>query len=475
MRKVELLKYVFAVLFLVSIVPLLIMGFYARPLWDDFTSVHFTRHIAENYSPLLVFLAPFEQSIRYYFSWQGTYSAEFLFALQPGAWPIPAYWITAFMMIGTVSVGYILLGKTISEKVFSSSPSYGVLASILLLMVQFQYVPFIHQAFYWYNGAVYYSFFYGVFLSERSAIINLIYEGETDKKKKRLIIFGVFIIAGGNYSTALINLLILILLTVYCYMQKKEKFGVMRKITIVSFVGLAVSMVAPGNQQRAAESNGMNPIKAIIQAIICALRYIKRWFDLPQLGLFICILVLAYFIVRNSNFEFKYPVIALGIMFGLFAAQIAPPLYGLSYPGDNRQIDMYYYSFYILMAGSAFYIAGWARKFISEKDTVIKYAKTFFIIGLCIMSIGVFAEGYKSTNFYKTNSDIVSGRGKEYAKEYDSIMEEIKEDESVSYISDISQWTYSLDKLCISEDGDNWVNGALADYFGKEKVILKIK
>ena len=474
MKNAVLVKRVLIAVFAISIIPILLMGFYARPLWDDYTSVYLIHYISKNYSPLLTFLAPFIQCVAYYLSWQGTYSAEFMFVLQPGAWPIPAYWVTTFVMVGIVTAGYIFFGKTIAEKVFSANPNYGVVTSLMLLLLQFQYVPYIHQTFYWYNGAVYYSFFYGLFLIELSIIISYIFGDEISKKKRRWILFFVFIISGGNYSTALINLLILLMLSVNCYMQKKDKFRLMRKITIVAFIGLAISMVAPGNHQRAATANGMSPIRAIISAIIFSLKSIRDWFDLPQLGLFICLVALSYFIVRKSDFEFKYPVIALGVMFGLFAAQIAPPFYGLSNPGDHRQIDMYYYSFYILMAGYAVYLVGWTKKFVGAKDdTICKYVKILFIVGLCVMSLGVFAEGYKSTSFYKTASDIISGSGEAYAKEYDSIIEEIKTDDAISYVSDISTWTYSLDKLNITEDGDYWVNKSLADYFDKEKVILK--
>lgn len=469
-----LIRNVLIGLFLVSILPVLIMAFYSRPLWDDFSSLTVERYIAEHYGKALALISPFIYSIYNYFSWQGTYSAEILFAMQPGAWPIPVYWITTFIIVGSIVLGYLLLFRTVAKKCFNTKAVYGTIIALLLLLVQFQYVPYIHQAFYWYNGAIYYSFYYGILFIEMSVIINLICLECVTKKQTWLICIFAFFIAGGNYSTALVNCLLLIMFSLYLYIQKHSSFRLVRKISIVAIVGLIISIIAPGNQVRSVQNTGMSPMMAIKQSIIFAVKSIIDWFGILQFGLLLCLIVLAYFVVRGSMIKFRFPVIALIIMFGLFAAQIAPPFYGLSSPGDKRQINMYYYSCYPLLAAATIYIVGWLNNNFSEKTALIgKYSKVIVMVGIVIMVLGAISRGIDTTNGYKITGDLVHGRASAYAKEYDDIIEQIKTGDDIVYVPEMTQYTNSFDKLYIDEVPLYWVNSAMAEYFYKEKIILK--
>ena len=399
------------VLFVISILPIIIGAFYARPLWDDYSSLGAASAIREQYGDGFVFLAPILHSIICYISWQGTYSAEVLFAMQPGAWPIPAYWLTTFVIIGSITIGYIKLFRSIATKCFNGKAIHGTILALLLLLIQFQYVPYIHQGFYWFNGAVYYSFYYGMLLIEMSVIINLIYAECITKKQAMMIYVFEFFISGGNFSTALVNCLLLIIVSIYLYILKHNNFRMIRRISIVAVVGLLISMIAPGNQVRSAQVTGMAPLSAIKHGIIYACKLIFEWFGLVQVGVLICLIVLSYFIVRNSSIKFRLPGLALIIMFGLFAAQIVPPFYGLSSPGAERQIDMYYYSAYLLLALVIIYIVGWVNNKFHEQTALIdKYSKVIVAFGVVIMALGATTNGIDNTNGYKITEDLMQGR-----------------------------------------------------------------
>ncbi len=476
MKKKILIKRVLIAIFIVSLIPILAMSFYAKPLWDDFNSIYVAKVIADKYSPILTIFAPLINSLINYFSWQGTYSAEFLFALQPGGWWIPAYWLTTFLMIGTISFGYIYFFRVIVTNIFLADKSFGTIFSLLLLTVQFQYVPYIHQAFYWFNGSVYYSFFYGLSLIELGIIIKLLFEDVVTKKKIIWTSILIFMVSGGNYSTALVNVMILFMLMIFTMVKHKDKFIMIRNMTIVAAGGLFISMIAPGNSVRASSSVSMNPIKAIIMSFINALKLIKEWVDLPQLGLLICLIPLALLIVKNTDFKFKYPIVALGVMFGLFSAQLTPPLYAMSIIGDTRQINMYYYSMYLLMAGCLIYICGWLNvKYSKLTNSIEGASKWIIIVALVVIIIGVAHGDVHSTSFYKAASDIVSGRASKYDKEYDEIINSIKNSDAVCYVNDIAQETNCFDKMWIDKDPEYWVNQSLASYFDKDKIILKEK
>ncbi len=467
-------KFILLITFLLSIAPILAMGFYARPLWDDFTSTIYLHKFLTEGNLLFAIISPLFYSIATYLSWQGTYAAEIVFSLQPGAWPIPAYWLTTMFIVGGLSLSYVLLGQTISQHIFKSTKSNGTILALPLLILQFQYVPSIHQAFYWYNGSMYYGFFMALFVCEIALIIKAIYSGEEITKKSSFWIMALaFFISGGNYSTALVNCTLLIIWLILARLeQNMDKFRFLRKITIVAFIGLVISMIAPGNMVRAASTAKTGAVNAIIQSIIYALRCIKHWTSFQQVGMLLILIPIIYMIVKDTKVKFRYPILALLIMFGLFAAQATPPIYAMSYPGDLRQINMYYYSYYLLMAGCLFYLEGW---FISKFDSIKLSAALCNIIalaGVALVVFGISQSGIQNTTAYQTYDDIASGRAKQYTVEYQNTIDQILSQDEICYVDDIKQQTNSLEGLSIKEDSEYWTNRDLASYFGKKKICL---
>ena len=472
MNKSELLKKVLYVVLVISLVPILVMGFYARPLWDDYAYSSIIKTVSK-VNPLLVILAPFANMIGSYFTWQGTYSSEFIFTLQPGAWPFPAYWLTPIIIILPIVVGYIYFWRVVCEKLLKCNSVYGTIMALMLLILQFQYVPFIHQTYYWYVGAVYYSFYLGIQMIEWGLLIRLFQEENVSKKLYRWTVFLIFFVQGSNYSTALINFMVPVLMAVYAYFTKKEKFKLMKKLAIFATIGLVINVAAPGNWVRASsDANPMNPVKAILMSFVYCYRTIRMWINIPVLGLIICLIPVAYMMVRKSQCKFRFPLIAIFFMIGIHSAQMTPPLCILSGIGDTRQQAMLYFSLYILMAGSIVYFVGWINvKFGDKLSAVDKFCPHVFVIGLCVIVIGIYADGINTSNDYKICEDIFTGHAAEYARQYDSIVEQLQGEDKVCYVKDIDQQTNSLDKFNFREDPEYWVNQGMANYFGKEKVI----
>ncbi|MBE5825461.1 MAG: hypothetical protein E7307_02380 [Butyrivibrio sp.] len=474
-KTVKIVRITLLVVFFISIIPILAMAFYAKPLFDDYNSTVIFRKYYENRNYLMAILSPIIWTIGMYISWQGTYTAEFLFALQPGAWPIPAYWLTTFIIIGSVSVSVDFFFRTIADKMFNSDKNYGSIIALLILTIQFQKVPFIHQGFYWYNGAIYYSFFFALALIEVALMLRLLFsKNEINRKRSVLMAVLAFVISGGNYSTALVNCLFLFLLMFYVYVTDKGKFRALRLICIVAFIGLVISMIAPGNAVRAASDGvSMPALRAIYKSVEYALWSIKWWLRPWQIAIFMCMVPVINKMVARSKVKFRFPVVALALMFGLYVAQMTPPFYGLSSPGAERQIDMYYYSFYLLITGCLIYMEGWIIQKLPEHCAWIEKV-VFFLpaIGALVLVVGVAVKGVGDFNSYKIWDDIASGRAEQYDREYKAIAGKMAAEDGTCYVQDISQWTYSLDKLDIQKDPEYWTNKSLAEYYGCEQVIL---
>ncbi len=474
MKQVKIAKHIMIVILILSVAPLIVMGIYARPLWDDFSSTALLHQYLSEGRYISAIFSPIEYAIHMYRTWQGTYTAEIIFALQPGAWPIPVYGLTTIILIGSICMSYLYLGQSIVTVIFHSKKEYGILLVLPLLILQFQYVPFLHQAFYWFNGAMYYSFFMALLLFEIGLILNKIYQKEknTWKSTVGIVVLATFI-SGGNYSTALINCMILVMLSCHSlYTKKLSRVKKLVTVTAFAILGLILSGAAPGNSVRASISVSMSPLKAIIRSILYAGHAFVSWTGIAQIGMLFLLIPIIYVIVKDSHVQFKYPVIACVIMFGIFAAQATPTYYAMSYAGAFRQVNMYYYTYYLLITACLIYVEGFAISKLKNKAFSKIAEKRIFGAGVLTIVIGVFIGGVHNLNFLKVSTDILSGDARQYAIEYANVINEIQSQDAICYIEDIHQETNSLAHFDIQTGPDFWINKSLANYFGKEKIIL---
>jgi len=209
------------VLFLISLIPILWVSFYSHPVFDDFSYskyVHFA--VLDPDSSLFSLIKGALREVKEsYHTWQGTFSAIFLFAFQPGVYKIPCYWLTAFIMIGSLTFSSIYLWIVIVSTIFKTRKELAVIIALLLLEMQIQFVPDIKEAFYWWNGTIYYTFFFSLLLVEIGVLIQL----WNAKKHISLLVISAtllgIVIGGGNYSSALICSVLLF--TTFLFLQEK--------------------------------------------------------------------------------------------------------------------------------------------------------------------------------------------------------------------------------------------------------------
>ncbi len=474
--KEKVIRGILVVLLIASLFPILALSRYIHPLWDDYSSVTTARNAFPGLPTLLlVIINAIINPIVFWVYWQGTYAAEFIFAIQPGSWPIPAYWITPFLIIGSISISYIVFSRAVSKYLFKTKTIYGESIALLTLISTFQYTPDLHQGFYWFNGASYYGLFYALMVFELSLIVKILYsEQEISKRDRRLLYFLAFFVEGGNYSTALINLLIIGLIVFNGFIEKNTN-KIMKKTAIIAFVGLVLSMIAPGNAVRAAGTDSMPAFSAIIRSIEQAFRFLLNWTYLSTFGLYIIFLPILALLIKNfRKVSIIRGLIWIVVMCGLYAAQMTPPLYAMSNIGDKRQINLYYYSYYFTcvcaLACILIMIKSYAPKII---EWIIKYKIVFFVVGLLLSIGGVYRMGFNSTNFYKTYYEIASKNAQKYDDDYNEIIRQIKASGDECYIPDIQNYTEILPHMDISTDPEYWVNEGLAGYYHKENIYLK--
>lgn len=462
---------------LLSLIPIIISSFYSHPLADDFGFSEKVNHVVKNGGGLFDILsASFQQVKDTYLDWQGTYAAIFVFSLQPAAFSEHIYFLTTFVMLTALIASTLFFVNTIFN-ILGYDKKIGIIISFVILLLSIHFVVDKKEAFFWWNGSSYYTLFYSFSLLFFSILIKLYYAEKIIKKVIFLIISLLLaaILGGGNYSTALLTTVILAFVIFLLIKHKKKISLCYVMIFLILITGFVISMIAPGNSVRAATLTGESPVKAIIHSVFYAVVYIAKWTGLAQLAGFSVIGFFAYILTKNSKYKFQYPFIVFVLSVLAFATQLTPPLYAMNSVGSGRQVNIYYYSYYIFMSFNIFYIIGW----INQKDIVrirTKNIQKSFSVCTLLLTIGVFLcgclnYGLHNITFVDTLLALKNSTPQTYSAEYLDRISQIKNGNTT--ISDIKTVPDFFSPLCIEEDSDFWINKQIARYYDVDKVTLK--
>ncbi len=462
---------------LLSLIPIIISSFYSHPLADDFGFSEKVNHVVKNGGGLFDILsASFQQVKDTYLDWQGTYAAIFVFSLQPAAFSEHIYFLTTFVMLTALIASTLFFVNTIFN-ILGYDKKIGIIISFVILLLSIHFVVDKKEAFFWLIGSSYYTLFYSFSLLFFSILIKLYYAEKIIKKVIFLIISLLLaaILGGGNYSTALLTTVILAFVIFLLIKHKKKISLCYVMIFLILITGFVISMIAPGNSVRAATLTGESPVKAIIHSVFYAVVYIAKWTGLAQLAGFSVIGFFAYILTKNSKYKFQYPFIVFVLSVLVFATQLTPPLYAMNSVGSGRQVNIYYYSYYIFMSFNIFYIIGW----INQKDIVrirTKNIQKSFSVCTLLLTIGVFLcgclnYGLHNITFVDTLLALKNSTPQTYSAEYLDRISQIKNGNTT--ISDIKTVPDFFSPLCIEEDSDFWINKQIARYYDVDKVTLK--
>ena len=205
-RFTRLWPWLLLAVFLLSLVPVLWLGQYARAGADDYCygiAVH--RALQEGGSLLE---AVWHTISGYYQSWQGTFSALAFMSLTPCSWSEGAYWITPVVLLVSLAGGTFYLSGVLCRRLLGGSRRDGILVALALLFPSIQCLAQPLHSFYWWNGAVYYTFTYGLSLFYLAGLTGLFLPG---RPRPRALAVGALLgilVGGSNYVSALLTALL---------------------------------------------------------------------------------------------------------------------------------------------------------------------------------------------------------------------------------------------------------------------------
>ena len=156
----DILLIISIVILALTLIPMIVLGFFAHPLGDDFYYGVPAKEAMDAGKGLLgILTAAVKGTVDQYKIWQGTYSAMFLMHLPPQLLSYRLYGLyPAFIILFlTGSIFYATRPLFVTGRDNNSKP--WLTTAALLAATCILFVPVCAETFYWYNGSVYYTGF----------------------------------------------------------------------------------------------------------------------------------------------------------------------------------------------------------------------------------------------------------------------------------------------------------------------------
>ena len=459
------------------LLPMLIAGAYVVPCADDYSYGYEAHKVfTQSGSVLKALLRGLEHVGEVYTIWQGTYSAIFLFSVQPAVFGEGLYRLTALIMLLSLTAGCLFFCKELFSGVFGLDGYVSGVIGCAVAVLCTQLLPSPVQGFYWYNGAVFYTFFCGLSLVAFALGIKSILKGKKSSAVWLCILCAI--LGGGNYVTALNCVIVGISSVLLFAFLKDMRWKKLIAPLVILLAGFVVSVAAPGNfiRQSTVESSP-GVLEAILMSFAQCAGFSVKWFSLPLIGVIVLISPLLWKGAKASSFSFRCPLLVTLYSYCLLSAMFCPPIYALGNYGEFRLLNIIFFAYVLLTVINVFYWLGWAAKKFGRKPDAENGLSFLPVIGCavcCLALIAVSVLGGGSLTSVSALGILRNGEAKAFRDCAESRLE-ILLDSSVTdaELKDYPTHPYLLYYDDITENPSDWKNVDMASYYGKASVVLK--
>lgn len=465
-----------------SLIPILLLGRYDWPSADDYSYALFPHEsILKGEFPLV---GSWNYILRCYTGWQGTFSAIGMMTLTPLTFSPFLYWLTPVVMLASLCIGTFKLADTLARRALGGTWRQSIFLAVPILLLSIQFVVSPKDTFYWWNGAVYYTFTYGIFLllMERMVALKL---AATRRQLLWAVIPGVLaalMVGGSNYVSALLGTLLCGLFLLWFLWKDRKKFLPALIPTAVLVVGFLVSVVAPGNQVRQATvAPPIGAVDAIIKSILKAGVDCLTWLNWPILLVFLLMIPLLWGLSGKVKFTFPLPLVFSVFTFLLFAAQNAPHFYALGVSGPERLRSIVFYSFFWLVLINLWYWLGWVRRAVLPRlaggENLLRRAWVAVPVLLALLAVTTVYFRYDRVSTTGRAAAALADGSAEYYWQQQVDRLPLLEDSTVTDVVlkplDVPGNLYPLlFNGDLKEDPAIWVNQAVANFYHKTTVRI---
>ena len=481
------LAFFLTIVYVLSLVPLLWIGWYNYPSADDYSIGRSCRQIwISSHNLLEVLGVAMERTVNDWLHWMGYFTSNFLMAIPPNVFGERFYVLTAWIMLSMLSLSTWYLLKNIFVRVFHGDKYIAHSVIMCVLFVTVQCMVGRVEAFYWYAGAANYMLVHSMSLFFYGLLIASVY----DKGKKRtwdLIAASVlgFLVGGGNQMTAL-NVAVVMLVTIGfgIVLKKWKEYKALLIPVCLSLLGFILNVAAPGNWVRAERVTGMSPLKAVRVSFYYFLDYcVDDWSGWPVALLLILLVPLFWRMTEKTKFNFPYPIVAVAFGYCLVSAMMTPPLFAVGNIEAARLQALTFTMYILILALCEGYVVGYVKSkwqsAIPNEIALKNFAvsEAWCLVG-CILffaaaSVLTVIPEERYFTYSSAIADLANGSAKAYgdamaerAEQYNSgeknvVVQPLPAKPALIYFSDID------------EDPEYWENRGLCKYYGLESVRVE--
>ena len=485
---------VYVVVMVAVLFPLLLVAGYNYPSADDWSYGRDAyKAIAGGGGFIDVLRCSFQVMARHYMEWEGRFSNSFLASLQPGIWGEEYYCVVPWLMLGGMIVGELVLAWNVLESGNKVNRWFVLPIVMPSLIMQILYTPSTVESFYWYTGAVNYTFIFGLSMVLYALFIKL---GTGNARGWRFVVQAIgacllaVLIGGDNFSTSLSTFLGMVVLSVLFAVSNRRGLRRTWYLTLLTGGSLLACIFAPGNTSRLEGNFGGNTTGNAFEAIWLSVgrtfTNIYSWTNVKVILMVLLIAPFAWMAVKNIKYDFRFPVLFTVLTFGIYASQITATMYVDGTTGGGRMAAILYYFYHVWVVGNVCYWIGWIRRVSAKwpekalrrleyvcrmvRKSILPYCA---VCGLILCGI-IYKYDLKEISSYRAYRDWRQGWAAQYAKEWEERLIVLKdptiaevEFEPVSVYPESYLYTDLQD-----EDGYTWVNKACASYYGKKSIIV---
>ncbi len=473
---------VLAILLVLSLLPVMYLGRYNHPIGDDYKNCVETHIMWEKTGSIVATVAEAVKGVAYdYQTWQGTYSALLFMHLAPNVFSDTAYqYVTAVLLLLLTGSIFFLL-KPLVCKCLNASKNLWIIISSLLCLACVQTVPTQGETFFWYNGSMYYTGFFALTLFLFGLVVRYLLKPHW--KYVPIFVILAVVLAGGNYVSLLPAILIMVLLALGLgYKREYKQCCVIASVSVILLVGLAISALAPGNAVRQEELWKIPAWKAVLKSLLQGIRYIWAW--MRGWWWITAAIVTPFFIksYKGITWRFCYPVIVIGLAYGIFCSMSCPTFYSMNSTGPARVVSIVYYGFVLTTFFCYYYLLGYiyqkcrskdGKNLLGERNIYNKIAIIAPIVALGLFVGQCFIGNINNCTTVKSIKLLASGEAKGYGQENMERLE-LLNDENVEDVV-LQPHEYTPDMLYVGDlldDPNAFANQRMAQFYGKKSVVV---
>ena len=406
---------VFAVLaclaLLLLLLPMLKAAQYDVPAADDYSNGLPTyRAWVQTRAIGPVLKAAWDRVYDLYFGWQGTFSAIFLFTLNPMIFGEQYYQIGPWLVLAMLLGGNYYLIFTVFGRLFNAPKAECCIIAAVWTILCTQFLPRASQGIYWYTGAIYYTFFFGLSVAAIAVLLRFLLRKEGEKGAGRLIAVSLLflIVGGGNLVTGLTTAVVLVSMEAFLLWKKRSDWKPMLIPVFCYMVSFGLNVAAPGNSARQTYFAQPGLLEAVWLSFREAVLSLGKWFSIPVWALILALIPVLWRIAVHTKIRFEYPLLVTVYSICLTAVMFYPPIYAMTEHNLDhlgRITNIIFFGMLFLAIFNLFYWIGWLiqKDSLSERFFPAAGRGSYSMVFLLLMLM-IFALGMTQIKWYDTTS-----------------------------------------------------------------------